>query len=90
MFVCLSLFELTLHCRIAHRFTISPQGNNNFVCTEHPNCKSGGMVVTCLYDGGHTTPGGSVAEDITWWFVDQVSKSGRGNATQLQPIASEG
>jgi len=47
-------------------------------------------VVTCLYDGGHVTPGGSVAEDTvtTWWFVDQVTKADRGNTTQLQQIAS--
>jgi poly(3-hydroxybutyrate) depolymerase len=64
-------------------------GNKNFECTEHPNCKSLGKVVTCLYDGGHVTPGGSVAEDITWWFVDQVTKADRGNTTQLQRIASE-
>jgi len=64
-------------CDTATRAVATPYdgGSINFACTEHTGC-SGGRVITCLYDGGHSLPGGRIGEGITWWFLSQYMPQG--------------
>lgn len=46
-------------------------GKRELACREHLNCASGGRVVLCMYDGGHSIPSEINHEDLTWWFASQ-------------------
>ena len=66
-------------------------GKINFACTEHARCSSGAgfRVVTCLYDGGHSTPPGRVTEGITWWFLSQYMPNGFRNSSSSSSNSSK-
>jgi len=50
-------------------------GSRNLECREHLNCGSGGRVILCMYDGGHSIPSQINHEDLTWWFAKQYAPS---------------
>jgi len=69
-------------CSSSTRSATTPYsgGRHNLACVEHTGC-SGGRVMLCEYDGGHSFSSTLNAEKLAWWFASQFIT--RADATMI-------